>query len=240
MYFEKAKQMKRKIQGAKDALEKTRKQLDRLQKEFTDEKKESARKAPVKREWYEKFRWFFTSDDFLVILGRDATTNEIIIKKHTNADDLVLHTDMAGSPFAVIKSEGRQISKEAIEETAIATASYSRAWRLGLSTLDVFYVSPEQVTKKARPGEYLQKGSFMVYGKTSYLHPTLGVAVGVDNNGKVIGGPVNAVKKRAKDFAAIVQGTELPSEIAKKLHKRFNADTDEILRFLPAGGCRIE
>ncbi|HLC64761.1 MAG TPA: NFACT RNA binding domain-containing protein [Candidatus Nanoarchaeia archaeon] len=239
LYFEKAKQMKRKIQGAKDALEKTRKQLEKLQKEAVEEKKVT-KKAAIKREWYEKFRWFFTSEGFLVIMGRDATTNEIIIKKHTNPDDLVLHTDMAGSPFAVIKSEGKKIGPASIEETAQATASYSRAWKLGLSTLDVFYVNPEQVTKKARPGEYLQKGAFMIYGKTNYLHPTLKLAVGIDENGRLVGGPDMAIKAHAKDFAIIMQGTENPSDVAKKLHHRFKADIDEILRFLPSGGCRIE
>lgn len=38
----------------------------------------------VKKEltWYEKLRWFVTSDNFLVIGGRDANTNEAVVKKY--------------------------------------------------------------------------------------------------------------------------------------------------------------
>ncbi len=239
-YFDKAKHMKKKVKGALVALEKSKKDLEKLQKEVIEEAKPKLSKLPVKREWYEKFRWFSTSEDFLVIMGRDATTNEIIIKKHTSDNDLIFHTDMAGSPFAVIKAEGKEIGIASIEEAAQATASYSRAWKLGLSTLDVFYVKPDQVTKKARPGEFLQKGSFMVYGKSTYLRPTLRLAIGTTEIGSVIGGPEPAIKKHAKSYVNIIQGNEQPSDIAKKLHHKFNAPIDDILRFLPSGGCKIE
>ena len=29
------------------------------------------------KEWYEKFRWFYSSEGFLCIGGRDSTTNDI-------------------------------------------------------------------------------------------------------------------------------------------------------------------
>jgi len=45
----------------------------------------------INKEWYEKFRWFISSDDFLILGGRDATSNEIVIKKHTEKNDLVFH-----------------------------------------------------------------------------------------------------------------------------------------------------
>ena len=57
----------------------------------------------IKREWYEKFRWFISSEGFLVIGGRDATSNEIVIKKHADKNDLVFHTDIKGSPFHLSK-----------------------------------------------------------------------------------------------------------------------------------------
>src|SRR3989344_6731154 len=86
-YFEKAKKFKKKIEGAKEALNKSYKKLDELnkKKEVEDEKlkKEEEKKKDMRKpEWYEKFRWFLTSERFLVIGGRDATSNEIVIKKH--------------------------------------------------------------------------------------------------------------------------------------------------------------
>jgi len=106
VYYEKAKKAKKKTEGAKEALALSLKKLEKLKK---DHSKELAKieKETIKREkeWFEKFRWFITSTGFLVIGGRDATTNEIIIKKHTETGDLVFHTDLAGSPFFVIKNK---------------------------------------------------------------------------------------------------------------------------------------
>ena len=110
-YFEKAKKAKKKIDGAGKALEISQHKMNKLLLKRDDEKiaeqdaeEKEKLKVDRKKEWYEKFRWFYSSEEFLVIGGRDATTNEIIIKKNTDADDVVFHTDMAGSPFFVVKS----------------------------------------------------------------------------------------------------------------------------------------
>ena len=240
VYYDKAKKIKKKIEGAKAALEENLKKLAKLEKkQAKDGSKVQAEKVKRKKEWYEKFRWFYSSEGFLVIGGRDATTNEIIIKKHTDKDDVVFHTDMAGSPFFVVKTESKDVGDDTLEETAQATASYSRAWKLGLATSDVFHVKPEQVSKEAKAGEFMAKGSFMIMGKTTYIHPTLEIAVGVKDN-IVIGGPVNAVKSQTDKYVIIKQGSLKPSDIAKKIKKRFDiGDIDDIIRMLPAGGCSL-
>ena len=241
VYFEKAKKSRKKLEGAKKAFKKTQDKL----KSINEKKKkivssEKITEKPVrKKEWYEKFRWFFSSEGFLCIGGRDATTNDIIIKKHADKDDIVFHTDMAGSPFFVIKANNKKISPKTMEEAAQATASYSRAWRLGLSSLEVFYVKPEQLTKEANSGEYIAKGAFMVKGKTNYIHPMLEVAIGIKDN-ILIGGPVNAIKTNSEKFVIIKQGKEKTSEIAKKIKKIIGGSIDEITLFIPAGGSRIQ
>src|SRR3989338_1115524 len=129
-YYEKAKKIKRKIAGAEEALQKNVEKLKKLEKEKERHDKEEIKKVEHKqrkKEWYEKFRWFFSSDGFLIIGGRDATSNEIVIKKHTDKNDLVLHTDMAGSPFFVIKSNNKEIPESTIKEAADATCTFSRA-----------------------------------------------------------------------------------------------------------------
>ncbi len=241
VYFEKAKKARKKLEGAKKALKKIQNKLELLKEKKNKESlTEKRTEKPVrKKEWYEKFRWFFSSEGFLCIGGRDATTNDIIIKKYTDKNDIVFHTDMAGSPFFVIKANNKKISSKTMEEAAQATASYSRAWRLGLSSLEVFYVKPEQLTKEARSGEYLGKGAFMVKGKTNYLHPMLEIAVGIKEN-RIIGGPINAIKVNSEKFIIIKQGKEKTSEIAKKIKKIIGGSIDEITLFIPAGGSRIK
>jgi len=228
IYFEKAKKEKKKLEGAKEALKKSINKLKNLEKSTTLQEKKI--KAPRKREWFEKFRWFYTSENNLFIAGRDATTNEILIKKYTDKDDLVFHTEMAGSPFGTLKSK----SKKSIEEAAQFIACYSRAWKLGMTAMDVFYVNPDQVTKEAPSGEYIQKGSFMIYGKKTILSVKMELYIGLRQDGKIMAGPKSAVAAHCKDFVQIVQGNEKISAIAKKIKARFKTDDlDEIVRIIP-------
>lgn len=241
IYFDKAKKIKKKIEGAKHALHIQYLKLTELEKKQQKKLDKPVKKAKEdkKRGWYEKFRWFYSSEGFLVIGGRDATTNEIIIKKHTQPEDIVFHSSMSGSPFFVIKTEGKSPGEKTLEETAQATASYSRAWKLGLASSEVFYVSPGQITKESRPGEYMPKGSFMIYGKKNILKPKIGIAIGIKDL-TIIGGPVEAVKNSSDSYVMITQGKEKASSAAKKIISKFKAgDIDDIIRFLPSGGVSI-
>jgi predicted ribosome quality control (RQC) complex YloA/Tae2 family protein len=239
VYFERAKKIKRKVEGAEKALESNLKKLKELEAK-RDKFLEKSKKAPDrKKEWYEKFRWFRSSEGFLVIGGRDATSNEIVIKKHTDANDLVFHTDMAGSPFFVIKTEGKDVGNATKEEVADATCTFSRAWKLGLQTTSVFYANPDQVSKKTNSGEYMGKGAFMVYGKTIHVNNKLNLAVGMNKDGQIMSGPLEAVKTHCEKHIVIEQGTEKASNVAKILRHKLGGDLDEIIRSLPAGGLKI-
>ncbi|HLC88876.1 MAG TPA: NFACT RNA binding domain-containing protein [Candidatus Nanoarchaeia archaeon] len=243
-YFNLAKKAKKKLKGAQEALERSRQELERLKQQegkFLQEyeQKQQKKENERKQEWYEKFHWFISSEDFLCIGGRDATSNEMVIKKHLDKDDLVLHTDMAGSPFFVIK-DGQKAGEETIKEAAQAVGVYSRAWKLGHATADVFYVKPEQVSKEAQSGEYMSKGSFMVRGKTNYLHPKLEYALGLVDE-QIIGGPLAAVKSKISHYIIVVPGKEKKSSLAKKIKAKLKGgDLDEIIKFLPAGGGEIK
>src|SRR3989338_3050496 len=88
VYFEKAKKIKKKIEGAEAALNENLKKLRQLEEKRDKFALEQSKKEKLKErkpEWYEKFRWFVSSEGFLVIGGRDATSNEIVIKKHTDS-----------------------------------------------------------------------------------------------------------------------------------------------------------
>lgn len=241
-YFDKAKKAKKKLKGAEEALLDSRKKLEKLKKEeekFFEQEELKKSKKDKKREWYEKFHWFISSEGFLCIGGKDATSNDMIVKKHLEKDDLVFHTDMAGSPFFIVKN-GAEAGEPTLQEAAIATACYSKAWKLGLSAAEVFYVLPEQVTKEAKAGEYMSKGSFMIYGKRTYLHPQLEYALGLVE-GEIIGGPAAAVQKKTGNYLVVVPGEEKKSSLAKKIRARLKGgDVDDIVKFLPAGGAGIK
>ena len=242
VYFDKAKKMKKKIRGAKEALANSEKKLaDLLKKKDKELKKiESTKTVAREKKWYEKFRWFISSEGFLVIGGRDATTNEIVIKKHTEKNDLVFHTDMIGSPFVVVKAEGKQIGEKTIGEAADATVTFSRAWKLGLVSTPTFKAKPEQLTKEAKPGEYVPKGGFVTKGKLDYLDNKINLAVGMTKDNAVMAGPLDAVKKNCEKYVQIEQGNEKTSKIAKLIQKKIGGTLDDIVRVMPAGGCKVK
>jgi predicted ribosome quality control (RQC) complex YloA/Tae2 family protein len=241
IYFEKAKKAKKKKDGAKKALLISRKKLDAAVAQQEEESKKIEKRAVIrKKEWYEKFRWFHSSEGFLVIGGRDVVTNEIVVKKHMNKDDLVMHTDMDGSPFFIIKTDGKEVGERTLQETAAATAIYSRAWKLGFLNVTVRAYKPEQVSKTAKHGEYLTRGAFMLSGKGLVVEHDMRFAIGV-KAGRIIAGPLKTVEEHALTFVEVIQGDEKPSALAKKLKNLFGSgDLDEIIRMLPAGNGKIK
>jgi len=239
VYFEKAKKAKRKMEGAQAALERARKKLHGLTEvQEAKQAAEQAREKTVKRkpQWYEKFRWFISSEGFLVVGGRDATSNEVIVKKHAEKQDVVFHTDMAGSPFFVIQTGGRQPGEATLQEVASATYIFSRAFKLGHLSTQVFWVKPEQVSKEAKAGEFLQHGAFMIRGKTNYIKPEADVAIGLTKDGGVMCGPKAAVKANCEKLVELVPGDEKTSDVAKKLRALLGGGMlDVIIRALPGG-----
>ena len=169
--YKKGKKAEKKIIGTLEAIKKSQDTIEKLEieKESIEMEVDFLLKKPRKK-WYEKFRWFKTSDNFLIIGGRDSTSNEIIFKKHLEPTDLVFHTNFPGSPLVVIKNpENQEITPIALEETAIFVASFSRAWKENWGVVDVFYVKPDQISKSPPSGEFLSKGSFIISGKKNFI-----------------------------------------------------------------------
>jgi predicted ribosome quality control (RQC) complex YloA/Tae2 family protein len=244
-YYERAKKAKSKIDGAQKTLADVKQKLIKLDYKRESMQKQYAVTAPKfiekkKTAWYEKFHWFITSSGLLAVGGKDATTNEILVKKHMEINDVVFHTEIAGSPFFILK-EARDKAKDIdLKEVAQATASYSAAWKLGVGSTDVYQIKPEQVTKQANPGEYLGKGSFMIRGKKNYFRSTvLELSIGIDDNGKLMAGPISAVKKHFTKYKVIRQGDLKKSDIAKSIAKDFSVSVDEVMQLIPTGESKI-
>ncbi len=252
-YYEKAKRAKEKLEGLLKAIEKTKEEMKKV--EVLEAKKfVTSVRIVRKREWFERFRWFITSDGFLAIGGRNAQMNEEIVSKYMEDRDLFFHTQTPGAPAVVLK-KGQEAPETSLLETAQFAAIYSSLWKEGMHSGEVYYVLPEQVKKSAKAGEYLPKGSFYIVGKRNYLTVELRCAIGVDlKNLRVMGGPTSAIKKHCDYYVEIEIGdrdpNELSVEIASRLVKmakdderhlvRSIATPDEIMRFLPPGRSRIK
>jgi predicted ribosome quality control (RQC) complex YloA/Tae2 family protein len=256
-FYDKVKEAKGKINGLKRAIVITEKQIKTH--EQTKIQVEAQLLKPVKirkRIWFEKFHWVHSSEGLLIVGGRDATSNEILVKKHTTTKDLILHADITGAPFVIIKTEGKQPSETSIFEAAQLAAAYSRAWREGLTSLDVYWVNPDQVSKEAPSGEYLSKGMFMIRGQRNYIRNVpLQVSIGVvekDNQSMIVGGSVSAITSQTQCMLSIVPGRKTSGRLAKEIRfklsetapinlreKILKISIEEIQRFIPPGKSEL-
>ena len=75
-YYERVKVLKDKLKGAKIALDQTKKLIELSgEDELILPDSTPQRRVRQKEHWYDRFRWFKTSDGVLVVGGKDADTN---------------------------------------------------------------------------------------------------------------------------------------------------------------------
>ncbi|MDO8537853.1 MAG: NFACT RNA binding domain-containing protein [archaeon] len=250
--FQKSKKAKRKIEGLQKALSDSEKKLSSFNEKSVQVEKQQKEKLLKKRkkQWFEKFHWIFSSQNRLILAGRDAGSNEELVKNYMKPGDLYFHPEYQGSPHCIIKTEKNFATTEEKIEAAIFVASFSKAWEAKISSLDVYSVLPEQVSKKAPQGESMGKGAFMIYGKREWFKKTpIHLAIGIQKSGEeliVISGAESCVKKHANFYVRIIQGSVEKNETAKQLKKLFEKklnvvgiDLDEVLSMLPSGGIKI-
>lgn len=245
--FEEAKKAKRKLAGLAQAIGQTKGEIAKAQKASKEKQEGPAKK--MKRQWFHSFHWFFSSDGFLVLGGRNAKDNEQLVKKHLSPEDLFLHADIPGAAATIIKTNGRNMPEQTLTEAAQFAAVFSKAWKQHLPAVDVYAVKAEQVSKHAQSKEALQTGSFMIYGKRKWFRKTpLGIAMGLSkDDNSLISGPLAAIQKNASYFIEIIQGKESASDSAKKILSMLQKHSptasaitlDEIIRMIPSEGLEL-
>jgi predicted ribosome quality control (RQC) complex YloA/Tae2 family protein len=261
MLFARAKEMERGNASIEEAQGKLLAQIEKLRGQTSAIHKKVIVKEQSSKEWYERYRWFITTDGLLAIGGRDASSNSALIRKHLTEHDIVFHAEVHGSPFFIVKNAAAPAQEGGIDksllEVAKATVSFSRAWKDGLSSADAYWVLPEQVKKGAPTGQFLPKGSFVIEGKRSYLKGVdIRLAIGIlQQNSKetLVCGPEESIKKRALFYSVLMQGGMDPMTAAKKAKTEFvkiagasdiaetikRMSLDDFVRALPTGQSRI-
>jgi len=241
MFYEKSKKMKRKIDGAKIAMDNTEAKLLELKEEEEELEVEKPKAIERKaREWYERFRWFVSSEGNIVLGGRDSSSNEVIVKKYMEDNDIYFHADAYGAPHVIVK-DGSKATDVTLNEAAIFAVSFSSLWKDGYGGGDAYWVKPDQVTKEAPSGEYLKKGAFAIKGKRNYLKSmSIKLTIGITSDGKIMCGPDFPVEKHTVKNLKIMPGKHKKESFAKRIAKILETeDIDGIVQALPPGGCEI-
>ncbi len=193
--------------------------------ETGEDAKEAVRK-PKRKKWFEKFKWFFSTDGFLVVAGRDASSNDMLIKKHSQDDDVVFHADIHGAAFVVIKSQGMEVPDETRKEAAEFAAANSKAWSRGLGTIDIYSVRRSMVSNTAPSGQNLPKGSFMINGEREWfrnLELKLAIGIRIDPESRevsVVSGPLMPTRKNSDYFVTIKPGYKKSLELAAAIKNK--------------------
>ena len=247
IYYNKGKKAKKKIKGVNIAISKTEEEIKKAKgKREIEMEKVLVPQKRVRKElkWYEKLRWFLTSDGLLVIGGRDATTNEMVVKKHMENRDIYFHSDIHGAASIILKAGKDEIPESSINQAAAFAACFSSAWAKGLGSADVYWVHPEQVSKTPQSGEFVTKGAFIIRGSRNYIRGLpLTLSIGkVDYEGeRIMAGPPEAVSKYTENFASIKPGYTKKEEIAMQIRNKIDTDKmfiiEDVVRVLPSGKC---
>ncbi len=263
LLFNVAKDMERGLITIENSHSKLIEQMDKIQKQ-KNKKPSSEIKILTNKEWYEKYRWFLSTDDVLAIGGRDSSSNSVLIRRHLTENDYVFHAEVNGSPFFILKNANNKTSadlSQSIIETAQATVSFSRSWKDNLSSADAYWVYPTQVKKGAPTGQFLPKGAFIIEGKRNFVkNLEIKLAIGlsfIEDRPLFIVGPFSAILKRSiylrnmmpsgfdvvkaskkikSDFVDYSIKNEFPERLINHLK---HLSIDEIVRILPVGQFKL-
>ena len=250
--FDESKKQKGAVKSIEKLMKKTESKLEK-----TIEKGEIAKgavgfKEVRKKSWFERYRWFYTSDEVLAVGGRDSSSNSAIIRKYLEKNDKVFHAEVHGSPFFLLKGEDEELLPLSLEEVAHATVCCSRAWQISAYGMSSFWVNPDQVKKGAPTGQSMAKGAFMINGTRNFIKvSSLKLAVGIfkqDEDYLLVCGPPEPIKKKCLCYAVIEPGGSTMSDVAKKIRAEFDKVNDnfkkiflidDYVRALPTGSSKV-
>ncbi len=217
-YFGMSKRIKEKLSRVKlePVVEEKRTELKKVKRVFTN------------------YRWFITSDGNLTIAGKDAETNDSVVKKYLGEKDLYFHADIHGAPSVVMKVSNPS-TERGIEEAASFAWCMSKAWNSKFGNGSVFYVTRSQVSKTPESGEYLARGAWIIRGKKNYIiHLNLELAVGFqryENRDYVVTAPISSIAGRK---VIIIPGEE-KEEVVKEISEFLGVEKESVYPALPPG-----
>jgi predicted ribosome quality control (RQC) complex YloA/Tae2 family protein len=246
LLFAESKEAAAKAGRTAGQLEETRRAIERLEREGLPGEEAGAPGRPRRREqWFERYRWFLSSDGNVVVGGRDAASNDRVVKRHLGEHDAYAHADIHGAPSVVVKAAPGQsaIPERTLREACQFALATSKAWAAGLASGEAYWVRPDQVSKTPESGEYLPRGAFIVRGRrNSYRDLEMRLALGfieLEGGRVLMCGPQSAVSARAAKHVLVEPGEDDRPAVAARIARELGCDDEEAARLLPPGRSRV-
>ncbi|KAM0684669.1 hypothetical protein MDAP_000443 [Mitosporidium daphniae] len=166
------------VEAQSKAIASSLRKIDFDLKEALSKLPNSIDKTPMRKiMWFEKFSWFISSDNILVVAGTNSSQNELVVKKYMGSRDIYLHAELQGSPSVLIKCPVGEAEDQwnappaTLSQAASMAVCLSSAWTCNIVT-SAYWVYSSQVSKSPPTGLYLTPGSFMIYGKKNFIAPS--------------------------------------------------------------------
>ena len=222
------------LQASAKALKSTQRKVEADLKRALKQEKQVLR--PVRKAfWFEKFAYFVSSDGYLVLGARDEQQSDLLLRKYLRAGDAWIHADLDGAMPCVVKnryaSSLSPVPPGTLSQAGNLCVATSTAWD-SKAVMSAWWTTPEQVSKKARTGDYLPPGRFEIKGEKNFLPPAqllLGFAVLFQISEKskarhtkhrVVEEPVDAVSEGVK--------SGLATDVNRKLNLQSVDDSEYI------------
>ncbi len=196
--------------------------------------------------WFERYRWFITSDGAIVIAGRDAASNDLVVRRNLKDGDLYLHADLHGAASVVVKRSGADtpVSETSIAEAAQWAVAFSKAWRAGLASASAFWANRDQLSKSGASGEFVARGAWVVHGTKHVVKDLpLELAVGpITHEGRErwTAAPPPAVRARGEVRVLLTPGDERErGRTEETLVRDLGVPRPLLQSLLPAGGISV-
>ncbi|MGA8275635.1 MAG: ribosome rescue protein RqcH [Thermoplasmata archaeon] len=196
--------------------------------------------------WFEKFRWFISSEGAIVIAGRDAPSNDLIVRRNLKDGDFYLHADLHGAASVIVKrpTGSEVVGEPTLREAAQWAVSFSKAWRAGLASGTAFWVHPDQVSKAAASGEFVPRGAWVIHGTKNFVRDVpLEIALGTvvyEGGQRWTAAPESAVRSRGEVRVVLRPGEERDrATVERTLAESLGVSRSLLQSLLPAGGISV-
>jgi predicted ribosome quality control (RQC) complex YloA/Tae2 family protein len=173
-----AMKMEKAVEATDRTIKAASKRAEKDAQKIEAEAVASSIRARRKAHWFEKFHWMVSSENFLVVAGRDAQQNELLVKRYMGPADAYVHADVHGASSVVVKNQKpkgassyAELPLLTLEQAGSFAMCRSKAWDDKIVT-SAWWVRASQVSKTPPTGLSLATGSFVIRGKKNFLNPS--------------------------------------------------------------------
>ncbi|HXQ79411.1 MAG TPA: NFACT family protein, partial [Thermoplasmata archaeon] len=249
--FEEAKRVQAKLSGAVSAIADAEAKLTSMAASGAPTPSRGSRTTAASRakrsHWFERYRWFISSEGAVVVGGRDAGSNDQMVKRHLKEGDIYVHADLHGAASVIVKHPAPgapPLTETSYREAGQWAVAFSNAWRAGLASVSAFWVTHDQVSKAAMSGEFVARGAWVIHGTKHPLKELPNeLALGtIDYEGESLwtAAPPESVRRRGTIRFLLTPGPERErSDREEELVRELGIPRPLLQSLLPAGGISV-